>query len=390
MPRILYFYLFIWTFALGACSTQGSGAGQTHDEVTCPDGLVADCGGVCGGPGIVDCAGECDGSAVADCAGVCHGTGTLDCAGACDGSAIEDCDGICGGGAVEDCDGVCGGTLIADCAGICGGGALEDCAGICEGELVEDCAGVCGGTAAEDCEGACDGLATEDCTGKCQGLAALDCAGVCGGDAVVDCANDCGGTSVIDACGECNEDPGFSCCPTPVIDLTGMHDYTGSSGSFMNLDTDVRFDGEFSFSGWVQFNNWTGSYNRVFDFGRSESISFQSMRLHRNGASTFRMAFNDWDMLDVPNYWVLDEFIFVTATVDGDGIWTIYKDGQIVSTQYVARCEEITWAIVPNYFVAKSNWMGIEPNSNVSVQNLQWFDEVISPACIEALYQDAP
>jgi hypothetical protein len=390
MPRILYFSLFLWTFGLGACSTQGRGAGQAPGEVTCPDGQELDCAGVCGGPGILDCDGVCDGGAVADCAGVCHGEATLDCFGVCEGTAIEDCDGICGGETVEDCAGVCGGELVEDCAGVCGGGATVDCAGMCEGEAAIDCAGICDGDAIADCAGECNGTASLDCTGKCQGLMVEDCAGVCGGTALEDCAGVCEGTWVVDACGECNAEPGFSCCPDPVVDLTGMNDYTGASGSFMNLDTDVRFDSEFSFTGWVRFNNWTGSFNRVFDFGRSESMSFQSMRMHRNMGGTFRMAFNDWDMLDVPNYWVLDEFTFVTATVDADGIWSIYKDGEMVSNEYVARCEEITWALVPNYFVAKSNWVGTEPNSNVSVRNLQWFDEVVSPECIEALYQDAP
>ena len=378
MPRLLCFCLLGGTFLMSACSSPGPGSGQPANEITCPDGQEPDCAGVCGGPGVVDCNGVCDGPAVEDCAGICQGDTPVDCAGVCDGDAVFDCEGVCNGTAVEDCAGVCGGDLVEDCAGVCGGAAIEDCAGVCEGTAAFDCAGVCGGDAVEDCNGDCMGEAVEDCTGKCMGTAILDCNGVCEGD------------WFIDACGECVEVAGFSCCPTPVVDLTGTHDYTGYSQSYMNLDTDVRFDGEFSFTGWVRFNAWTGNYNRVFDFGRSESISFQSMRLHRNTGSTFRMAFNDWDMLDVPNYWVLDEYIFVTATVDADGIWSIYKDGEMVSNQYVARCEEITWALVPNYFVAKSNWIGTEPNSNVSVRNLQWFDEVVSPECIQALYEDAP
>lgn len=390
MPRLLCFCLLGGTFLMSACSSPGPGSGQPANEIRCPDGQEPDCAGVCGGPGVVDCNGVCDGPAVEDCAGICQGDTPVDCAGVCDGDAVFDCEGVCGGTAVEDCAGICGGDLVEDCAGVCGGGAIEDCAGVCEGTAAFDCAGVCGGDAVEDCMGDCMGEAVEDCTGKCMGTAIEDCAGVCGGTAVEDCNGVCEGTWVIDACGECNAEPGFNCCPDPVVELTGTHDYTGYSQSYMNLDTDVRFDGEFSFTGWVRFNAWTGNYNRVFDFGRSESISFQSMRLHRNTGSTFRMAFNDWDLLDVPNYWVLDEFIFVTATVDGDGIWSIYKDGEMVSNQYVARCEEITWALVPNYFVAKSNWIGTEPNSNVSVRNLQWFDEVVSPECIQALYQDAP
>jgi len=170
----------------------------------------------------------------------------------------------------------------------------------------------------------------------------------------------------------------------------GVHDYTGTDESYINLESDIRFDTEFSFTGWVRFNQWTGSFNRVFDFGRSDSYFNQSMRLHRNGGSTFRMAFNDWNKLDVPNYWDLDTFIFVTVTVDSNGFWTVYKDGAVVSSQTVAQCANISWAETPNYFVAKSNWVGTEPNSNLSVYNLQWFDSVITPQCIAALYQDTP
>ena len=77
-------------------------------------------------------------------------------------------------------------------------------------------------------------------------------------------------------------------------------------------------------------------------------------------------------------------------TVDSNGFWTVYKDGAVVGSQTVAQCANISWAETPNYFVAKSNWVGAEPNSNLSVYNLQWFDSVITPQCIAALYQDTP
>jgi hypothetical protein len=97
------------------------------------------------------------------------------------------------------------------------------------------------------------------------------------------------------------------------------------------------------------------------------------------------MAFNDVTILDVPNYWDLDTFIFITVTVDSSGIWTIYKDGVVMNSQYVAECGDITWASDPNYYIARSNWGApdTEPNSNVSVSNLMWFDSVLSNECIQ-------
>ena len=82
--------------------------------------------------------------------------------------------------------------------------------------------------------------------------------------------------------------------------------------------------------------------------------------VHRNTGSTFRMAFNDWDLLDVPNYWVLDEYIFVTATVDADGIWSIYKDGEMVSNQYVAVVRKLPGPWCP--IILSQNPIGSGPN----------------------------
>lgn len=201
---------------------------------------------------------------------------------------------------------------------------------------------------------------------------------------------DCDG--ILDA----DDDDDDEACPAPVLAHVGLHAYDGSPNSFDSLDFSGFVGSALSFTGWVYVNSWTGEYNRVFDFGNANSTgdASQGMRLHRNQGNTLRVAFNSFETTDFEDYWELGTWIFVALTVDDAGLRTIYKDGLEFGAKTAITVSEITWPEDVNYFVARSNWGSTgetyEPNSDIQVFDLQWYDTVVTEDCIEQAMREAP
>lgn len=190
---------------------------------------------------------------------------------------------------------------------------------------------------------------------------------------------------------ESTGEPPPSFCPDAVIEYLGSNAFSGSAASYAELRTDLRFDTALSFTGWVRFDTYTGEYNRVFDFGSSASHpDSQSLRLHRNLGNTLRVATNSFSgVSDFPDYWELGNYIFVTVTIDAGGTRIAYKNGAPFGADVSEAPSIISWDD-PNYYVARSNWPADEPNSNISVHDLRWFDEAIDQPCIDFLMADNP
>jgi hypothetical protein len=139
-----------------------------------------------------------------------------------------------------------------------------------------------------------------------------------------------------------------------------------------------------TFSGVVKANSWNGSYNRIFDFGDGGT---PSLRFHRNGGKLLRFAAATWDTIDIGNTFDLDTDMHLAVTYDSSGFVTLYKNGQNIKEGSVGTLpSEVPWASDPNYYLADSNW-GEEPSSEMTMRNVKIWEEALSSAQIQSLYE---
>jgi hypothetical protein len=150
----------------------------------------------------------------------------------------------------------------------------------------------------------------------------------------------------------------------------------------LNLNTE--FASGITFTGVVKANSWTGSYNCIFNFGVSGT---PSLHFQRYGGTLLRFAAATWDIIDISNTFGLDTDMHLVVTYDSSGFVTIYKNGQNIKEGSVGRLPSVVpWASDPNYYLADSNW-GTEPSSETTMRNVKFWEEALSSAQIQSLYE---
>ncbi|CAE8609243.1 unnamed protein product [Polarella glacialis] len=152
--------------------------------------------------------------------------------------------------------------------------------------------------------------------------------------------------------------------------------------------TKFQLTSGFSFAGWVRVGKWMGDCDRVFEFG---TASIPSARLHRNGDSTLRIAFNALDLCDFPGFWpAVGQWVHIAVSVNSEGTCTAYRDGCFFQTASFNKAPcNIQWCDAPNYYVGKSSSED-EPDSDMAMCKLGWYGTALPEKIVSNLASDSP
>jgi len=149
---------------------------------------------------------------------------------------------------------------------------------------------------------------------------------------------------------------------------------------------DWPFGGEMTISAWVNyqaFNRWS----RVVDLGNGENV--QNIVLSNTGNSS-TIAYHIYytgpsAYLESANLAVLNEWIFLTASVTSNGNMYLYKNGELAASG--------TGGFPPNnltrvsQFIARSNW-SVDGYFKGRIDDVRIYNRVLSDAEIETLYHE--
>lgn len=134
------------------------------------------------------------------------------------------------------------------------------------------------------------------------------------------------------------------------LDFDGTSDYI----TLPSISTD--FTGGFTVCGWMKYRVFN-SYSRLIDFGVDGDNNNNIVFANKYQSDTLRWTiWNDTTQetpLDVPNYFVLDEWIYITGTYDGSTMHA-YKDGTLVGS--MSNPNGLKSAVRAKSYIAKSNW----------------------------------
>jgi hypothetical protein len=133
-------------------------------------------------------------------------------------------------------------------------------------------------------------------------------------------------------------------------------DFDGSNDYIMLPTIATDFTQGFTVCGWmkyVAFNN----YSRLIDFGvdgdNNNNIVFANKYMSDTLRWTIWSDTTQETPLDVPNYFVLDEWIYVAGTYDGSTM-RAYKDGTLVGS--LGNPGGLKPAVRARSYIARSNW----------------------------------
>jgi hypothetical protein len=100
-----------------------------------------------------------------------------------------------------------------------------------------------------------------------------------------------------------------------------------------------------------------------------------------------RFSAADYDSIYVSDTFDLYTDMHLAVTYDSSGFVTLYKNGQNIKEGSVGTLpSEVPWASDPNYYLADSNW-GEEPSSEMTMRNVKIWEEALSSAQIQSLYE---
>ena len=105
--------------------------------------------------------------------------------------------------------------------------------------------------------------------------------------------------------------------------------FDGSDFPYLDLG-DFRIDDEISVSVWTYKEN-LASFQRIFDFSRDSGVDnlFLSNRWSTNQAEWTIFRNRTQRSLTVQDFWELDKWQHVVATIDQNGVMKLFSDGQL-------------------------------------------------------------
>ena len=158
--------------------------------------------------------------------------------------------------------------------------------------------------------------------------------------------------------------------------------FDGSDLAYLEVG-DFRIEGATSFSAWVYKEN-LGNWQRVFDFGNGAGV--HNLLLANRG--TLNEA--EWSIrrggtnrsLVVQDFWTLNEWQHVVATVDDSGLMKLYRNGELRGAILGHIPQSITRT---QQYVGKSNW-GNDSELLGMIDDLRVYDRSISLDEVEQIY----
>lgn len=102
-----------------------------------------------------------------------------------------------------------------------------------------------------------------------------------------------------------------------------------------------------------------------------------------------RFAASEFEVLDIANILEVAAPMHLAVTYDTNGFVKMYKNGALVQEGTIGITpSNVPWAITPNYYMGASNWnIDAEPASDMTFQHVKFWEEVLSGAQIQELYQ---
>ena len=130
-------------------------------------------------------------------------------------------------------------------------------------------------------------------------------------------------------------------------------DFDGSNQAYVRAGS-MRISGATSFTAWVYKRN-LGNWQRVIDFGNgpnNNNLLVANEGTTSRGIWSIRQGGNQ-RLLRVYDFWTLNEWQHVTATVNSQGVMRLYRNGQMLGTSngHVPTNDTRT-----NQYIGKSNW----------------------------------
>ena len=141
-------------------------------------------------------------------------------------------------------------------------------------------------------------------------------------------------------------------------------------------------------SAWVRYESFDQNWSRIFDFGNGQADN-NIILGHKQNTST--LAFHIYDgvgspgdaELEVENFFVLDEWVHVTATVDTDGTLSIYKNGDLAAQGPGVVPQEM---VRSGNYIGKSHWSG-DGYLEGSIDDVVLINGALAADEVQALFQ---
>ncbi|MDA8775644.1 putative Ig domain-containing protein, partial [Opitutales bacterium] len=158
--------------------------------------------------------------------------------------------------------------------------------------------------------------------------------------------------------------------------------FDGSSTAYLKAGS-FNIDGDMSFSGWVYKEN-LGNGQRMIDFGDGENSQNLLISNHSTTSDaewSIRQG-SDPEGVTALDYWKLNEWILVTATVDSSGVMKLFRNGELKGSALGHKPNSLTRS---NHFIGKSNW-ATDDNFYGMMDDLRVYDRALSLEDIASIY----
>ena len=149
--------------------------------------------------------------------------------------------------------------------------------------------------------------------------------------------------------------------------------------------TPFEYGGPTTLSIWVQWKK-LGRWARIIGFGNGPNDHIVNITRTDKGNARFSVYQGGNNLrVETNNFWVVDQWMHVAASVDADGVFKLYKDGQLAATnpngQFPASITR------QNYYIGRSNWDENE-YFNGLVDDLRIYNRPLADTEIQTLAQN--
>ena len=156
--------------------------------------------------------------------------------------------------------------------------------------------------------------------------------------------------------------------------------FDGSALAYVQVGT-FRIEGDMSFSGWAYKRN-LGNWQRMFDFGSGTNDNL----LIANRGTTSEV---EWGIrrgggnigLVAQDFWTLNEWQHIVATVDQSSVMKIYRNGQLMGSRLGHLPRNMARV---NQYIGKSNWP--DAYFDGMMDDLRVYDRAINQDEVSLIY----
>ncbi len=167
---------------------------------------------------------------------------------------------------------------------------------------------------------------------------------------------------------------------------SGALDLAGGASNQYGAISNLTTGGAMTVASWVKFDT-TGSWQRVFDFGETNSGGIGNIYVGREGATnnlTFTIEVGGTSYRATANSAITNgNWMHFAATVDGSGNMVLYVNGVQAATRAGVALSVSTRT---NNFIGRSNWAG-DSYFDGAIDDFIIANGAMSAADVSALYQ---